>query len=168
VIENRPEILRQWITPWSDKAHGPGPMGLSTSHGMSEPGYDIRLGHEVIIRAGYSVLGISLETVAMPETHKAEVGGKSTLARLGVSTYTTAIDPGFRGRITIEMTWAPPWPGWWRWVVGALMRPFTGPPCLVIPAGTGIGTLCFASLARSSKYAGKYQDSMGADPVEAR
>lgn len=51
------------------------------------------------------VLGSTDEYIAMPDDLAAQVGGKSSLARIGIAIHVTAgfIDPGFCGRITLEI-----------------------------------------------------------------
>lgn len=145
MIENRTEFLREWISPFVAAKMKDGPEilpGIVPSYGMSETGYDIRLGDEVPLCPGKGYLGISLERVQMPLTHCAKVGGKSTLARLGIHLNVTEIDPGFFGRITLEISYLPVW--------GERVIEF-------LPAGCGIGVIQFHELRRPCRYGGKYQ-----------
>ena len=51
------------------------------------------------------VLGCTVEQVSIPDNIAARFEGKSTLGRLGLATHITAgfIDPGFCGKITLEI-----------------------------------------------------------------
>ncbi|MCA9774897.1 MAG: dCTP deaminase [Myxococcales bacterium] len=57
------------------------------------------------IRPGQFLLAQTHETVGIPPDLMGFVEGRSSFARVGVSIHVTApkIDPGFRGRITLEM-----------------------------------------------------------------
>lgn len=54
---------------------------------------------------GEFVLGTTAETLGLGEGYAAEVTGKSSLARLGLVVHATAgfIDPGFSGKVTLEI-----------------------------------------------------------------
>ncbi len=54
---------------------------------------------------GEFLLASTLETVRIPPDLVAQVNGKSSLGRLGLSVHITAgfIDPGFQGQITLEL-----------------------------------------------------------------
>ena len=58
-----------------------------------------------IIEPGEFVLGATYERVKLPNDVAADVGGKSSLGRLGLVVHVTAgfVDPGFDGNITLEM-----------------------------------------------------------------
>lgn len=51
------------------------------------------------------ILGTTAETLTINDTLSAEVTGKSSLARLGLMVHSTAgfIDPGFSGKVTLEI-----------------------------------------------------------------
>ncbi|MDD4358272.1 MAG: dCTP deaminase [Candidatus Pacebacteria bacterium] len=51
------------------------------------------------------VLGITLEEVFLPDNITARIDGRSSLGRLGIVVHSTAghIDPGFKGKIVLEM-----------------------------------------------------------------
>lgn len=52
------------------------------------------------------VLGSSMEKIRLPADLAARLDGRSSLARIGLITHSTAgwIDPGFEGHVTLEMT----------------------------------------------------------------
>jgi dCTP deaminase len=97
---------------------------------------------EFILHPGKFCLASTLEYFNIPPYLAAQVGGKSSLGRLGLIVHATAgfIDPGFEGTITLEMG-----------NVGEL------PICL--RAGMPIGQLTFAELTGVAQkpYRGKYQ-----------
>ena len=51
------------------------------------------------------VLGGTIETVEMPDDLVGRIEGKSSLGRLGLMVHSTAgyVDPGFRGKFTLEL-----------------------------------------------------------------
>lgn len=57
------------------------------------------------LHPGQFTLASTLETVRIPSDLVAQVNGKSSLGRLGLSVHITAgfIDPGFEGQITLEL-----------------------------------------------------------------
>lgn len=166
MIENQAHVLARYIAPFLPvkrrESFGVNGKRLDVSCGPSECGYDITLLAPVEAVAWHSVLAVSTEKVSMPQHLRADVVGKSTWARLGISLNTTKIDPGFKGHVTIEVTYNPPWRGWWRYLLNLLI-----PPRIHLPGGAGIGTLEFVHLSAPHQYAGKYQDQ-GPAPVEAR
>ena len=52
------------------------------------------------------VIGCTKEYIGIPSDHVAYVDGRSSLGRLGIIVHTTAswIDPGFSGRLSLEIT----------------------------------------------------------------
>lgn len=68
--------------------------------------YDIRENGWMIAVSDGLVLGSTRESVLIPPHLTAQLDGKSTLARKGLSIHRTAgwIDPGFHGEITLEMS----------------------------------------------------------------
>lgn len=58
-----------------------------------------------ILEPGEFILGTTIEYFEIPEFMVARFEGKSTLGRSGLMTHVTAgfIDPGYRGRITLEL-----------------------------------------------------------------
>jgi dCTP deaminase len=63
-------------------------------------------GNEFILHPGDFVLGTTKERVEVPPDLVAQVEGRSSLGRLAVVVHATAgfIDPGFRGKITLELS----------------------------------------------------------------
>ena len=62
--------------------------------------------HPFVLHPGEFVLGSTLERVRLPDDLVARLEGKSSLGRLGLLIHSTAgfIDPGFSGRITLELS----------------------------------------------------------------
>jgi dCTP deaminase len=59
-----------------------------------------------ILHPGEFVLGSTIERVTLDAAHVARLEGKSSLGRLGLLCHATAgwIDPGFSGRVTLELS----------------------------------------------------------------
>jgi dCTP deaminase len=59
-----------------------------------------------VLHPGEFVLGSTFEQVTLPDDLAGRLEGKSSLGRLGLLTHSTAgfIDPGFTGRITLELS----------------------------------------------------------------
>src|SRR5690606_19282205 len=111
------------------------------SHGLTECGYDIRLKEGVWMFPGRRfVLRSSMEYFDMPRHLMGRVLNKSTWARRGVdASMTTNIEPGWRGFLTIELSYRK-------------FRP------IYIPAGVGICQVIFELIEVPVAYEGKYQD----------
>ena len=58
------------------------------------------------VQPGSFVLAGTIETIALPDDIVARVDGKSSLGRLGLLVHATAgyVGPGFRGRLTLELS----------------------------------------------------------------
>jgi dCTP deaminase len=63
-------------------------------------------GEPFIIHPGEFALATTYETVKLPDNLVARVEGRSSMGRLGITMHVTAgyIDPGFQGRITLEIS----------------------------------------------------------------
>jgi dCTP deaminase len=72
--------------------------------GLDDVVYEHR-GDTFILRPGAFVLATTLETVTLGPAVLARVEGRSSLGRLGLAVHITAgfIDPGFSGKITLEL-----------------------------------------------------------------
>jgi dCTP deaminase len=62
-------------------------------------------GEAFVLHPGEFVLGGTLEAVTMPDDLVGRIEGKSSLGRLGLMVHSTAgyVDPGFRGKLTLEL-----------------------------------------------------------------
>ena len=120
------------------------------SHGLTECGYDIRIKQDVWLFPGRSfVLASSLEEFDMPDYLMGRVLNKSTWARRGLdASMTTNLEPGWKGHLTIELSYRKLWP-------------------IHIKAGTGICQIIFETLAEPAQYEGKYNNQPD-HPVAAR
>jgi len=58
-----------------------------------------------VFHPGEFVLGVTMEEIFLPDDVAARIDGRSSLGRLGIVIHSTAghIDPGFRGKIVLEM-----------------------------------------------------------------
>ena len=119
------------------------------SHGLSEAGYDLRIAQDVTLHPFKPfMLASTMERFHMPRDLVAIVHDKSTWARKGLSVFNTVIEPGWRGVLTLELTYH----GW---------KP------LKIKAGSGIAQALFHQVMEPAQYDGKYQDQPEG-PVAAR
>lgn len=68
--------------------------------------YERKKGQAFIIHPGDFVLGVTLETITLPNDLVARVEGRSSLGRLGIVVHSTAgfVDAGFSGTITLEIS----------------------------------------------------------------
>ncbi len=59
-----------------------------------------------ILQPGHFILAVTLEEISLPIDIGARIEGRSSWGRLGLIVHSTAgyIDPGFRGRLTLEMS----------------------------------------------------------------
>ena len=91
----------------------------------------------------------------MPNDVIAIVHDKSSLARRGVAVQNTVVEPGWRGYLTLELTYHQPWWKLWR--------------ALHFKKGSAIAQIVFHFLDAPTQrpYAGKYQDQEFG-PVESR
>lgn len=63
-------------------------------------------GGSFIVQPGEFVLGVTQETISVPDDLVVRVEGRSSLGRLGIIVHSTAgfVDPGFSGTITLEIS----------------------------------------------------------------
>ena len=146
--------------------------GPSSSHGLTEAGYDLRLKQQILftthfngharVRAvktlneggvyetitGRFTLASAIEEFDMPSCLVGVVHDKSTWARRGLSVFNTVIEPGWKGFLTLELV-------------------YHGENNLLIPAGTGIAQVLFHRISVAKAYEGKYQNQED-KPVPAR
>lgn len=133
---------RDLIYPCHDQftAHG-------LTGGVSVAGYDVTLGQSVDLFAGHTVLAVTNEQITVPRTCVGFVKDKSSLARCGVFVQNTVLEPGWRGYITLELTFEP--------LIGF------AEPHLHFPVGVPIAQVMFATMDAivEDPYDGSYQDA---------
>src|SRR5262249_31629934 len=74
--------------------------------GLRRAGYDVRIAETVWFCSRRFVLASTIERFEMPTTVLAQVCDKSSWARRGVAVQNTIIEPGWRGHLTLEITYA--------------------------------------------------------------
>ena len=107
------------ISPWNQHLLGPCSYDLTlagefliphVNHVTSLAGehhdYAPVSGEQLLLSSGQTVLGSTIERVRIPLDLCGILDGKSSWARKGLSVHSTAsmIQPGFEGRITLELT----------------------------------------------------------------
>lgn len=123
---------------------------LGLSYGLTECGYDIRIAQDVTLFLGRRfVLASAIEEFDMPSNLMGRVLNKSTWARLGLdASSTTNIEPGWKGFLTLELT-------------------YSGIMPLRIKAGMGIAQVIFEQISVPVQYSGKYQNQVN-KPTQAK
>lgn len=123
--------------------------------GLGPAGYDVRIAEDVnLSNSVYGPFRFSLastiEHFTMPDDVIGYVKDKSTWARQGVLVQNTVIEPGWRGWLTLELS-------------------YEGDGTVHIPAGSPIAQIIFHRLDQPTEipYSGKYQDQE-AGPQPAR
>jgi len=63
-------------------------------------------GESFMVQPGEFVLGVTMESITVPDDLVVRVEGRSSLGRLGIIIHSTAgfVDPGFSGTITLEIS----------------------------------------------------------------
>lgn len=117
------------------------------SYGLSSAGYDVRIKERVWLgkNCGHSTFSLAstLEHFAMPDNLLGKVADKSTWARRGLAVQNTIIEPGWRGFLTLELTY------------------HGTEPFIEIPAGAPIAQIILCRLDEPTEQPysnGKYQD----------
>ncbi|MGD0729328.1 MAG: dCTP deaminase [Candidatus Micrarchaeaceae archaeon] len=67
---------------------------------------EVEDGGEFMLHPGEFVLGITKETIELPNDIAGRIDGRSSLGRLGIIVHSTAghVDPGWKGKITLEIS----------------------------------------------------------------
>lgn len=119
------------------------------SYGLSQCGYDIRTAQNIVFHNNKFELASTIEHFTMPNNLMARVCDKSSWARKGIAVQNTIIEPGWRGYLTLEIT-------------------FHKEGYFKIRQGYPIAQVVFEQLDESTEqpYEGKYQDQP-AYPMEA-
>lgn len=82
------------------------PMKMESFEGVSKLIELPPEGEAFIVQPGEFVLGVTEETIGLPDDIVARVEGRSSLGRLGIVVHSTAgfVDAGFEGTITLEIS----------------------------------------------------------------
>lgn len=119
------------------------------TYGLGPAGYDIRSGIAIWFGSKRFSLAFSIEHFTMPDNVLGMVCDKSTWARRGLTVQNTIIEPGWRGNLTLELT-------------------YHADKILHVREGDPIAQIVFQFTDESCvPYDGKYQDQ-AAEPVEAK
>lgn len=143
--------------------------GPHSSHGLTECGYDIRIQQQIHfhynngvpeihwydpvtkesgVKSGRFILANAIEEFQMPTNLVGVVHDKSTWGREGVAVQNTVIEPGWKGFLTLEIS-------------------FQDNKDVIISAGDGIAQVIFDQIVLPANYGdGKYQNQERR-PVEA-
>lgn len=120
------------------------------SFGLSPAGYDVRVSEDLELGYGNRfTLAYTIESFDMPIDCLAYVKDKSTWARQFVFVQNTVIEPGWKGHLTLEIT-------------------YDGDSYVKIPSGSPIAQIIFHNLDEPTEapYRGKYQNQKaGAQPA---
>lgn len=130
------------INPWNERTEWETPSGQKYTYGCGPAGYDIRLAEFREVRFGKLVLASSIERFTMPNNVIGRVHDKSTWVRRGLTVQNTVIEPGWKGYLTLELTYNEDW--------GSIK---------ILP-GSPIAQVVFDFLDEPTEkpYTGKYQD----------
>ena len=112
------------------------------TYGLSSAGYDVRIAEGVwLSRDTRFTLASTIEYFNMPSNIVGMVHDKSSWARRGVSLFNTVIEPGWRGYLTLELT-------------------YHGDETIRVIEGSPIAQIVFMKLTAPTMmpYEGKYQD----------
>ena len=137
------------------------------SYGCGAASYDIRLAENIHLYEGSITLASAIEHFTMPNNVCGVVHDKSSLVRAGISLHNTFIDPGWRGYLTLEISYHQ---------VSSLPKitnrsVIHGSINLELTAGTPIAQIVFHYLDEPTEqpYSGQYQDQKtGAQPSKIK
>ena len=144
----------------------------SLSYGCGAASYDVRLAEDTYLYNGLITLASTLEHFTMPTDVCGVVHDKSSLARAGVLVQNTFIDPGWRGYLTLEISYHLLNP--WKSRSDSLSPKFPFDPDSIdvnLSAGTPIAQIVFHYLDEHTQqpYSGQYQDQKtGAQPSKLK
>lgn len=140
------DVAAPLIWPWSERSNSNG-----RTYGIGPASYDLRLKYTLWMIPFFRshAIASTIETLNLPDNVCGSVMDKSTNARLWVFMQNTHVDPGFRGGLTLEVTYE----GW----IPRRIR-----------AGTPIAQMKFEWLdeATEQPYRGKYFNQ-SSDPQRA-
>ena len=122
------------------------------TYGAGPAGYDVRVAETCYFGDSHRfTLASTVEHFNMPDDLLAQVCDKSSWARKGLAVQNTIIEPGWRGYLTLELTYS------------------DDAENLIVKAGSPIAQIIFMQLTEPTDkpYGGKYQDQQPG-PQEAR
>lgn len=101
-------VIKIWPLADPDKQIQPASVDLRLSNWFIDPNVDSPqpfAADEILLYPGRFILGATVENVTLSSEICAQVSGKSSLGRIGITVHQTAgfIDPGFTGVITLEI-----------------------------------------------------------------
>lgn len=131
------------------------------SYGCGAASYDVRLAEDIHLYEGLVTLASTVEHFTMPHNVCGVVHDKSSLARTGVLVQNTFIDPGWRGYLTLEISF--------HQLNTRLQEDRQNK--LHLGAGTPIAQIVFHYLDEPTEqpYSGQYQDQKtGAQPSKIK
>lgn len=146
VLSSQSIRKRGIFTPFNERT-----VHKGMTFGLGPAGYDVRIAETVELGTQRTSLGTysapkaalasTMEHFTMPDDCVAYVKDKSTWARRFVLVQNTIIEPGWRGFLTLEIT-------------------YDGDDGIVIEAGSPIAQIVFHKLDEPTEqpYRGKYQD----------
>jgi dCTP deaminase len=155
VLSHQTIRKRRIFTPFYDRTHHE-PTGLT--YGCGAASYDVRIAESIKLVEGVVTLASAMEHFTMPMDICAVVHDKSSLARAGILVQNTFVDPGWRGFLTLEISYH---------VLQGVLNQTGKPRELRLIAGTPIAQIVFHYLDQPTErpYQGKYQDQpAGAQP----
>ena len=165
MIVNREDLMK--LTPISPMYEGKH-NEFGVSYGLTEAGYDVRIAQEIqyFWNGGFPEIHIfdpvsqekkvihdtftlasTIELINMPPNLVGVVHDKSTWAREGLAVQNTVLEPGWKGGLTLELT-------------------FQRRKDVKIPYGAGIAQILFNEIKNPVSYNGKYQNQKK-EPQEA-
>lgn len=122
------------------------PYGDHIKPWLKQDHFATKISSTYILNSHEFVLATTTEKIDLPADVAVQVGGKSSLGRIGLMVHATAgfIDPGFAGNITLELFNA-------------------GPRSIKLMHGMAIGQLVYMQLVQAAEhpYQGKYQNQVG-------
>ncbi len=129
------------------------------SYGCGAASYDIRLAEDIYLYKDSVTLASTIEHFTMPHGVCGVVHDKSSLVRAGILVQNTFIDPGWRGYLTLEISY----------------HQLSSSPRITknleLSAGTPIAQIVFHRLDEITQqpYSGQYQDQKtGAQPSKIK
>ncbi len=142
------------------------------SYGCGAASYDVRLAEDTYLVGNVITLASTVEHFTMPDNVCGVVHDKSSLARAGVLVQNTFIDPGWRGYLTLEISYHLLNP--WKSDQDQSKSSFAfeeEDEHLDLSAGTPIAQIVFHHLDEHTEqpYSGQYQDQKtGAQPSKIK